>query len=113
MRSPPFPAIGRALAAVADGHLYRLAGYPSFARYVEQEWRISSAYAYRQIDAAKVVHELEVIGVDRLPTNEAQARELRRVGGTAAQMAAILAALPTNKPITAASIRAYQTTVAS
>ncbi len=71
-----FVEVGRALLEIQERRLYRAAGYETFAEYVEKRWDLSSAHAYRQIEAAKVVDILSPIGELPLPANEAQAREL-------------------------------------
>jgi len=71
-----FVEVGRALLEIQQKRLYQAAGYQTFADYVEKRWDLSSAHAYRQIDASKVVDILSPIGEMPLPANEAQAREL-------------------------------------
>jgi hypothetical protein len=71
-----FVEVGRALLEIQRRRLYRAAGYETFAEYVEKRWDLSSAHAYRQIEASKVVDILSPIGEMPLPANEAQAREL-------------------------------------
>jgi hypothetical protein len=71
-----FADVGRALFEIQQRRLYRAAGHRTFADYVAKRWDLSSAHAYRQIEAAKVVDILAPIGELPLPANEAQAREL-------------------------------------
>src|SRR5690242_43710 len=74
-----FVEVGRALLQIGEGRLYRTLGYATFSDYVEQRWDISRSYAYRQIEAARVLEVLEPLEGDPLPANEAQARELARL----------------------------------
>lgn len=71
-----FLAVGHALRVIRDKRLYR-EKYRNFEMYLEEEWEMGSAHAYRLMDAAQVVADLSPIG--ELPTNEAQARELKPV----------------------------------
>lgn len=71
-----FVDVGRALLEIQERRLYRAAGHRTFADYVAKRWDLSSAYAYRQIEASKIVDILSPIGATPLPANEAQAREL-------------------------------------
>jgi hypothetical protein len=71
-----FVEVGRALLEIQQRRLYRAAGHRTFADYVAKRWDLSSAHAYRQIEASKVVDILSPIGEMPLPANEAQAREL-------------------------------------
>src|SRR5207344_215462 len=71
-----FVDVGRALLEIQQQRLYRMAGHPTFADYVAKRWDLSTAHAYRQIEASKVVDILSPIGEMPLPANEAQAREL-------------------------------------
>jgi hypothetical protein len=71
-----FVEVGRALLEIQQRRLYRAAGHRTFADYVAKRWDLSSAHAYRQIDASKVVDILSPTGEMPLPANEAQAREL-------------------------------------
>jgi hypothetical protein len=71
-----FAEVGRALHEIQQRKLYRASGHQTFGDYVTKRWGLSSAHAYRQIEAAKVVDILSPIGELPLPANEAQAREL-------------------------------------
>jgi hypothetical protein len=71
-----FVDVGHALAEIQQRRLYRSADHRTFAEYVAKRWDLSSAHAYRQIEASKVVDILAPIGELPLPANEAQAREL-------------------------------------
>lgn len=74
-----FVEVGLALHRISEGRLYRALGYASFADYAEERWAISRSYAYRKIEAARVVAVLEPVEGTPLPVNEAQARELARL----------------------------------
>jgi hypothetical protein len=71
-----FVDVGRALLEIQQRRLYRADGHRTFADYVAKRWDLSSAHAYRQIEASKIVDILSPIGEVPLPANEAQAREL-------------------------------------
>lgn len=74
--SSPFYEVGRALLVINEERLYRLFQYATFAEYVGRRWGISRGQAYRKMGAARVVGILREAGVERLPANEGQAREL-------------------------------------
>lgn len=100
-----FVEVGNALAEIRDRRLYRQY-FPSFAVYCEQQWDMGKSQAYRLIDAAEIVTELEAspIGDVPLPATESQARELGKV--PAEDRPAVMAeAAATGKP-TAAGIAA-------
>jgi hypothetical protein len=72
-----FIEVGNALLEIRNRRLYREQGFKTFEDYCRERWNMSRTYAYRQIDAAKVVQNLSPIG--DIPLTEAQARELARV----------------------------------
>jgi hypothetical protein len=74
-----FIEVGGALLEINRRKLYRTLGFASFAEYAEQRWGISRSYAYRQIEAARVVNFLEQAPHLPPPANESQARELSRL----------------------------------
>jgi hypothetical protein len=86
-----FVEVGIALMRISEGRLYREAGFTSFGEYAERRWDISRAYAYRHIEAARVVRVLSPTGDGPLPANEAQARELARLAADPPQMRAVWA----------------------
>lgn len=51
-----------ALAAVRDGHGYRLNGYPSFEKYLAGRWGISRSRGYQLMQAAELAIEMSTIG---------------------------------------------------
>jgi hypothetical protein len=71
-----FVEVGHALFEIQERRLYRTVGHRTFADYVTKRWGLSTAHAYRQIEASKVVDILSPIEELPLPANEAQAREL-------------------------------------
>jgi hypothetical protein len=75
-----FVEVGSALAEIRDRKLYRQY-HGTFAAYCEKQWEIGKSQAYRLIEAAEVVTELETSpdGDTPLPTSEAQARALKDV----------------------------------
>lgn len=66
-------AIGKALATIRDGRLYREA-HPSFKAYCQERWGISNRHANRQIMSFEVQSILGPMGPAEIP--ERQAREL-------------------------------------
>jgi len=74
-----FVEVGRALAAIRDGQLYRT-DYATFEAYCDERWTLSRPRAYQLIEAAAVVSTTVDTGY-RPPSNERQARELARVPG--------------------------------
>lgn len=75
-----FVEVGNALAEIRDRRLYRQY-HTSFAAYCEQQWDMGKSQAYRLIDAAEIVAELETSpnGDTPLPATEAAARALGEV----------------------------------
>ena len=73
-----FYALGQALKAIRDERLYRQQHFNSFDGYVKERWDMKRAQAYRLIAASQVIDNLSPFG-DRLPENEAQARELAKL----------------------------------
>ncbi len=72
-----FVAVGRALAEIRDGRLYR-EKFATFEAYCESRWTFDKSYAYRLIKGARVVAVVSPIG-DVLPDSEAVTRELGKV----------------------------------
>lgn len=77
-----FVEVGRALATIRDGRLYR-AEFGTFEEYCDQRWALSARYANQLIGAAQVVETISgavapEINSDPplLPATERQAREL-------------------------------------
>ncbi len=69
------------LKEIRDGKLYRET-HSRFEDYCKQRWNISTSHAYRYIDAAKVVEEIEKSPMgdaqkQELPQNERQARKIK------------------------------------
>lgn len=69
-----FNDVGNALLAIREQRLYR-AEYGTFEDYCQTRWAIGRAQAYRLMEASEVMARLSPIG-DKVPQNEAQAREL-------------------------------------
>lgn len=110
-----YVAAGEALDEIRRSELYHLAGFSSFEAYVRERLDISRAYAYRKMAAAEVIGLLREAGSSRLPTNEAQARELVALAGDAAVLhEAWLAVLSESDTApTAATVRAVVARFAS
>jgi hypothetical protein len=109
---PAFFEVGQALIEINELELYRMLGYTTFAAYTHGRLGTSRGYAYRKMSAARILGILRDAGVDRLPSNEAQTRELAPlIGEPEALRGAWLAALKGSAAgdVTAAGIRAAVT----
>jgi len=73
-----FYEVGQALCKIKEERLYHEAGYERFEDYCLARFGIHRAYAYRQINAAKLVKDLSTIVDTQLPQNEHQAGILGR-----------------------------------
>jgi hypothetical protein len=69
-----FVDVGRALAAIRDGRLYR-ESHATFEEYCKTRWGWSKRHCDRLIGAAEVANEVGPIG----PTTESQARPLKKL----------------------------------
>lgn len=73
-----FVAVGNALLEIRDSRLYRQQ-YPTFEAYCRERWGLKQSHAYRMIDAAAVVGNLQSSPIGELPKTESQARPLTRL----------------------------------
>lgn len=74
-----FVDVGNALQEMRDRKLYRDT-HRTFEDYCREQWGMERAHAYRLIDSAQVVEQLEMSPIgDILPANESQARHLTRL----------------------------------
>jgi hypothetical protein len=76
-----FRKVGTAFIRIRDGKLYR-EHFKRFADYCETRWKMQRQHAYRLIDAAQIVINLENLspaGDKILPQNEFQVRPLTQV----------------------------------
>lgn len=104
-----FVQVGRALARIRDGRLYRQT-HITFEAYCEQEFSLSRPRAYQLIDAAGIAETMSTNGGHAL-TSERQARELS--GLDAEKVAEVVQhATETGGKITAASLRTAREHVA-
>jgi hypothetical protein len=70
--------VGRALMAIRDGGHYRdVLGFETFEAYCKVRWDIGKWYAYKLIDSAAVMSELD--NCPTKPTTESQTRPLARL----------------------------------
>lgn len=102
-----FMEVGIALREIRDTQLYR-ESHSTFEEYVNGVLSLSRTHAYKLIDSALVVRDLSSIeDIPRLPTNEAQARELIRLKTPEERATAWLQVLETAgaEPLTAKRIR--------
>lgn len=70
-----FVEVGNALMEIRDNRLY-LAEHDTFEGYCRDRWAMSKVHAYRLMDAAGVVGNLESNPMGYFPQNERQARPL-------------------------------------
>lgn len=71
-----FVEVGKALLRIRDEQLYR-PDYSTFEDYCRQKWDIDRSYAYRLMNSAQVIQNLEMSPIGNIvPANEAQARPL-------------------------------------
>ena len=71
-----FVDVGNALLEIRDKRLYRQE-YSTFEDYCREQWNMKQSQAYRLMDSAKVLDNLQSSPIgELLPTNEAQARPL-------------------------------------
>jgi len=80
-----FWAAGKALQVIRDARLYR-GTHDTFEGYVEDQWDMSRAQAYRLIDAWQLAERLSPIGGK---LNESQVRELLPLAGRHGPAAAV------------------------
>ena len=73
-----FVEVGSALLQIRDGKLYRTA-YATFEDYCQTRWGLNRNRAYQLMDAAGVVHSMQMSTMVDMPQNERQARALVQV----------------------------------
>ena len=103
-----FVEVGTALMEIRDARLYR-GMHATFEDYVNSVLSLSRTYAYNIMDSAQVVRDLSSIeDIPRLPTNEAQARELARIKTPEERVDAWrkVVAVAGDEPLTAQKMRA-------
>lgn len=69
--------VGRALLSIRDERLYRIT-HKTFEDYCGERWQLSRPRAYQLIESAAVAANLST-NVDKMPTNEAQTRQLAKL----------------------------------
>jgi protein gp37 len=102
-----FVDVGIALMEIRDSRLYRET-HGTFEEYANSVLSLTRPHAYRLMDSAQVIRDLSPIGDSvRLPSNEAQARELARIKTPETRMVAWRKVLDTagDKPLTAKLVR--------
>ena len=72
-----FYVLGKTLMKINDLRLYKNIGFNRFEQYTLKRLDMNKSYAYRMINASKVMDNLSPIG-DILPKNESQARLLTK-----------------------------------
>jgi hypothetical protein len=80
-----FVEVGRALAEIRDGRLYRT-GHATFEAYCRERWGFSRQHAYRAVDAASIAELVSPTGDTPRPSSERVARELVPLKGHPEQM---------------------------
>ena len=73
-----FYNVGQALTEILESRLYR-SEHGNFEDYCVERWGFRRNYAYRLIEAAKVIGDLSPIGIQQLPSSERQVRALAKV----------------------------------
>ena len=73
-------AVGKALREIQENKLYRVE-YRTFARYIEERWKMSRSRGYRQIQFVKDV-EMSPVG-DKLKTERAARKRREQTKATA------------------------------
>ncbi len=76
-----------ALVEIRDSRLYR-ESYATFEEYCRDRWEIHRRHAYRLIDSATVVKQLECVQLGTKPKNESQVRPLTKLVSPEAQQEA-------------------------
>lgn len=74
-----FVEVGRALAAIRNGRLYKQAGFTTFEAYCRERWEMSRIHAHRLVESAGVVGRLLPVGNNPLPTAETHVRPLTKL----------------------------------
>ena len=70
--------VGKSLACIRDGKLYKKAGFPSFEVYLRERWDFNRTHGYHLIHAAEVLEGLrEHFEEAQLPQTESAIRPLR------------------------------------
>lgn len=73
-----FVEVGNALLAIRDKRLYR-EEFATFEEYCKERWGMDRRNAYRHIEAAEVVSNIEMWSMDHKPKNVRQARPLTKL----------------------------------
>lgn len=73
-----FVKVGNALLEIRDSRLYRQQ-FATFEAYCKERWRLKERHAYKLMDAASVVENLQSCPIGQLPQTESQARPLTRL----------------------------------
>ena len=101
---PDFYVVGTSLSEI-QAHLLFKTKSSSFEEYVENQWDMKRAHAYRMMAAARVIKNLSPIGY-KLPQNEAQARPLTRLSSSTLKTIWTLF-IQSQQPQTARNIRRF------
>jgi len=101
---PDFYVVGTSLSEIQAHLLFKIKS-SSFEEYLENQWDMKRAHAYRMMAAAQVIKCLSPIG-DKLPQNEAQARPLTRLSSSKLKEIWPLF-LQSQQPQTARNIRCF------
>lgn len=97
-----FVEVGTVLGLILRLRLYREDGYASFDEFVTAEFEASRAWAYRAIDAARVITQLSQVETNASTiTNQAQALELVPLVKSVEAMAKVVETAKARGPITA------------
>jgi len=69
---------GEPSGEIRDSHLYRQQ-FQTFEAYCRERWGLKERHAYKLMDAAAVVENLQTCPIGQLPKTESQARPLTRL----------------------------------
>lgn len=105
-----FVTVGRALAEIRDGRLYREM-HGTFEAYCEEQWSLPRTRAYELISASEIAGRVSEIS-DIAPTREGQAKELRGLPTETAAAVMQKAHADSDGRVTAAAIREARQAIA-
>lgn len=104
-----FVEVGTSLGLISKLKLFREDGYATFDDFVTSEFEVSRAWAYRAIDAARVVTLLsQVETIASTIVNQSQALELAPLVKSTAAMVTVVEATAARGPVTAERLKAVR-----
>jgi hypothetical protein len=104
-----FVEVGTALGLIAKQKLYKEDGYATFDEFVAAEFEVSRAWAYRAIDAARVITQMSQVETNASSiVNQAQALELAPIVKSVEAMARVVEVAKARGPLTADLLKAVR-----